>query len=100
MKYAAQQVTFDNWQSDSDVEINEREVPVNSSRVEEKVAAINLIDAMARYCDGAYTPMVERSAGILLPLIAKPDDNSIQEAAAECLPSLSKSMLATFKKTQ
>jgi len=88
-KYGSQTVTMLDWDSDDeDVELNERDQPVNASLVEEKVAAINLLYALTKYSKGHATAIVEPAATILLPLIDDPVDDSIQEAAAEALPGL------------
>lgn len=95
-KYATHNVTL--CHEDDDLEVNDRDVNVNASLVEEKISAINLIDYMARYSDGGFMPLVERSASALLPLIADPMDTGIQEAALEALPSLVYCMFKHFKK--
>jgi len=88
-KYGNQSVKLEDWDSDDeDVELNDREEPVNAGSVEEKVAALNLLYALVNYSNGHATPIVKPAADILLPLIDDPEDNSIQEAAAENLPGL------------
>jgi len=88
-KYASQSVKLEDWDSDDeDVELNDREEPVNAGSVEEKVAALHLLFALANYSKGHATPIVKPAADILIPLIDDPEDNSIQEAAAESLPGL------------
>merc|ERR1719219_1791605 len=89
-KYAAEDVKLKDWETDSDddIEYNDRDIAVNASRVEEKNGAINLIYALGKYSHGAFTPFVEKAAQVLIPIIAKPDDDSVLEAAAEALPGL------------
>merc|ERR1719510_2805651 len=88
-KYGSQSVKLEDWDSDDDdVELNEREEPVNAGSVEEKVAAINLLFAVVNYSKGQATSIVKPTADILIPLIDDPKDNSIQEAAAESLHGL------------
>jgi len=89
LKYASQSVKLLEWDSDDEnVEVNERNEPVNAGSVEEKVSAINLLYAITRYSNGHATPIVKPASDILLPLIDNPVDDSIQEAAAEALPGL------------
>jgi len=88
-KYANQSVKLEEWDSDDeDVELNDREEPVNAGNVEEKVAAINLLCVLLKFSNGNGTPIVKPTADILIPLIDDPEDNAIQEAAAESLPGL------------
>jgi len=87
-KYGSQSVKLEEWDSDDDVELNDRDEPVNAGSVEEKVAAINLLFAVVNYSKGQATSFVKPAADILIPLIDDPKDNSIQEAASECLPGL------------
>ena len=68
-KYGNQSVKLEDWDSDDDVELNDREEPVNAGSVEEKVAALNLLYALVNYSNGHATPIVKPAADILLPLI-------------------------------
>jgi len=88
-KYISQSVRMNEADFDEeDVELNDRDQPVNASRVEEKVSAINLMYAVTKYSKGQVAVMVEPAAKILLSLIDEPEDDSILEAAAEALPGL------------
>jgi len=102
-KLASQEVKMKagEWDSDDEnVEYNERDNPVNATRVEEKVSAINLLYAMAKYSHGAFSPLIEQTAQILIPLIEHPVDDQIQEAAAEAMPGLIECIWDAFKKNQ
>jgi len=89
------------WDSDDEnVDYNERDIPVNATRVEEKVSAINLIYSMAKYSHGAFAPLIEKSAQIILPLIEEPVDDTIQEAAAEACPGMVECLWDQYKKNQ
>eukprot|EP00497_Spongosphaera_streptacantha_P000940 TRINITY_DN1638_c0_g1_i3.p1 TRINITY_DN1638_c0_g1~~TRINITY_DN1638_c0_g1_i3.p1 ORF type:complete len:465 (+),score=105.86 TRINITY_DN1638_c0_g1_i3:306-1700(+) len=102
-KLASQEVKMKagEWDSDDEnVEYNERDNPVNATRVEEKVSAINLLYAMAKYSHGAFSPLIEQTAQILIPLIEHPVDDQIQEAAAEAMPGLIECIWDAFKKTR
>lgn len=81
-----------NWNTSDeegeDVEINSRDIAVNIDRVEEQIAAIHLVYAMAKYSGGQFSPMVAQFAQAIFALLAKPMDDSVQEATAESLPGL------------
>merc|ERR1719433_1848751 len=96
--YAQQSVKMADWDSeDEDIQVNNREQPVNASKVEETSAAINLIYVVTKYSGGKAWPIVQKAAEIGLPLIEDPVDDSVQEAAAEMLPGLLRCMVDAMK---
>jgi len=104
LKYVKQEVKLTDWNTSDeeaeDLEINERDIKVNASRVEEKVSALNLVYAMAKYSDGHFTPFIEKFTNAIFPLIEKPMDDSIQEAAAEAVPGFLICCVDSFKRSQ
>jgi len=98
LRYASQTVKMIDFDSDDEeAECNQREQTVNATRVEEKVAAINLLSAITSFTKGHATALVEPAAKILLPIVDDPVDDSLQEAAAEALPGLVKCLFEAMK---